>query len=253
MGFLSLPAMVTEVGIAKGLRADVLELALHAGTVVKLVLLTLLLFSVISWAIIIVKFRVLRLAEKETKRFLSKFWANKDFSKSFMEAKRLSHSPVAALFRSGYIDVEKMRKERTGSNPSRAASGFGAREGLVDGGTAVERTLKRVSGIELTRLEKTLTFLATTGNATPFIGLFGTVWGIMDAFRQIGFKGSTSLAVVAPGISEALIATAAGLFAAIPAVIAYNYFLNKIRVLSSQMESFSAEFLNIVDRHFRNL
>jgi biopolymer transport protein TolQ len=253
MDFLSLPVMVTEVGIAGGLRADVLDLALHAGTVVKLVLLTLLLFSVFSWAIIIVKFRVLRLAEKETKGFLSKFWASKDFSKSFMEAKRLSHSPVATLFRSGYIDVEKIRKERAGSSPSRAASDFGARGGLMEGVTAVERTLKRVSGIELTRLEKTLTFLATTGNATPFIGLFGTVWGIMDAFRQIGFKGSTSLAVVAPGISEALIATAAGLFAAIPAVVAYNYFLNKIRVLSTQMESFSAEFLNIVDRHFRNL
>ena len=252
MDFLSLPVMVTEVGIAGGLRADVLDLAFHAGTVVKLVLFTLLLFSVFSWAIIIVKFRVLRLAEKETKRFLNKFWANKDFSKSFMEAKRLSHSPVATLFRSGYIDVEKIRKERVDSSPSRAASDFGARGGL-EGVTAVERTLKRVSGIELTRLEKTLTFLATTGNATPFIGLFGTVWGIMDAFRQIGFKGSTSLAVVAPGISEALIATAAGLFAAIPAVVAYNYFLNKIRVLSTQMESFSAEFLNIVDRHFRNL
>ena len=253
MDLFSLPAMVTEVGITKGLRADVLELALHAGTVVKLVLLTLLIFSVFSWAIIIVKFRVLRLAEKESSVFLSKFWASKDFSKSFMEAKRLSHSPLAALFRSGYVDVEKMRKERTDDNPSRGASGFGARGGLKEGVTAIERTLKRVSGTEITRLEKALTFLATTGNATPFIGLFGTVWGIMDAFRQIGFRGSTSLAVVAPGISEALIATAAGLFAAIPAVVAYNYFLNKIRVLSSQMESFSAEFLNIVDRHFRSL
>ncbi len=110
-----------------------------------------------------------------------------------------------------------------------------------------------MAGAELARLEKAITFFSTTGNAAPFIGLFGTVWGIMDAFRQIGFKGSTSLAVVAPGISEALIATAAGLFAAIPAVVAYNYFLNKVRMLSSQMESFSAEFLNIVERHLRSL
>ncbi|MDX1777584.1 MAG: MotA/TolQ/ExbB proton channel family protein, partial [Thermodesulfobacteriota bacterium] len=115
----------------------------------------------------------------------------------------------------------------------------------------IDRTLRRVAGTEIARLERTLTFLATTGNATPFIGLFGTVWGIMEAFRQIGFRGSTSLAVVAPGISEALIATAAGLFAAIPAVIAYNYFLNRLRILSAQMDNFLAEFLNIVERHFR--
>ena len=253
MSVLSLPSMVTEVGISSGLRADVLELIFHAGIVVKLVLLILFLFSVFSWAIIIVKFRVFRLAEKESKMFLSRFWASKDFSKSFMEAKRLSHSPIANLFRCGYIDVEKIKKEQVDSNPSKAPSGSGANVGLMEGVSAIDRTLKRVAGTELTRLEKALTFLATTGNATPFIGLFGTVWGIMDAFRQIGFKGSTSLAVVAPGISEALIATAAGLFAAIPAVVAYNYFLHKIRVLNSQMENFSAEFLNIVERHFRRL
>lgn len=253
MDFLSIPTMVTEMGLAKGLRADVLELALHAGAVVKLVLIILLIFSVFSWAIIIVKFRVFRLAEKESKVFLSRFWASKDFSRLFMEAKRLSHSPIAALFRCGYIDVEKIKKERVNPNPSKTPSDVGAQLGLIEGTTTIDRTLKRVAGTELTRLEKALTFLATTGNAAPFIGLFGTVWGIMDAFRQIGFRGSTSLAVVAPGISEALIATAAGLFAAIPAVIAYNYFLNKMRVLSSQMENFSAEFLNIVDKHFRRL
>jgi len=253
MNMLTLPGMVTEIGIASGLRADVLELVLHAGIVVKLVLLILLLFSVFSWAIIIVKFRVFRLAEKESKVFLSRFWTSKDFSRSFMETKRLSHSPVATLFRCGYIDVEKVKKERMSSNPSKPPLGSEVQVGLTEGINTIDRTLKRVAGTEITRLEKALTFLATTGNATPFIGLFGTVWGIMDAFRQIGFRGSTSLAVVAPGISEALIATAAGLFAAIPAVVAYNYFLNKIRILSSQMESFSAEFLNIVERHFRNL
>ena len=253
MNAFSLPSMVTEVGISSGLRADVLELALHAGPVVKLVLLILLLFSIFSWAIIIVKFLVFRLAEKESKVFLSRFWTSKDFSKSFMEAKRLSHSPIATLFKCGYIDVEKIKKERMSPNPSKAPSGSGANAELMEGVSSIDRTLKRVAGTELTRLEKALTFLATTGNATPFIGLFGTVWGIMDAFRQIGFRGSTSLAVVAPGISEALIATAAGLFAAIPAVVAYNYFLNKIRVVNSQMENFSAEFLNIIERHFRRL
>jgi len=245
--------MVTEVGITSGLRADVLELVLHAGTVVKLVLLILLLFSVFSWAIIIIKFQVFRLAEKESKLFLSRFWANKDFSRSFMEAKRLSHSPVANLFRCGYLEVEKIKKESGSPNPSKTSLGSGAHLGLMEVINTIDRTLKRVAGTEITRFEKALTFLATTGNTTPFIGLFGTVWGIMDAFRQIGFRGSTSLAVVAPGISEALIATAAGLFAAIPAVVAYNYFLNKIRVLNSRMENFSAEFLSIVERHFKSL
>ena len=248
---LSLPRMVTEVGISGGLSADVLELALHAGAVVKLVLIVLLFFSVLSWAIIIIKFRIFRKAEKESKAFLDHFWSSRNFSKAFMEAKKLVNSPVAAMFKSGYIDMEKIKKDKLQPSPSEAQVNQGASRKLSEDVSTIDRTLKRVAGTEMARLEKTLTFLATTGNATPFIGLFGTVWGIMDAFRQIGFRGSTSLAVVAPGISEALIATAAGLFAAIPAVIAYNYFLNKLRMLSSQMENFSAEFLNIVERHFR--
>jgi len=248
---LSLPRMVTEVGISGGLSADVLELALHAGAVVKLVLIVLLFFSVLSWAIIIIKFRVFRKAEKESKAFQDHFWSSRNFSKAFMEAKKLVNSPVAAMFKSGYIDMEKIKKDRLQPSPSEAQVNQAAPRKLSEDVSTIDRTLKRVAGTEMAKLEKTLTFLATTGNATPFIGLFGTVWGIMDAFRQIGFRGSTSLAVVAPGISEALIATAAGLFAAIPAVIAYNYFLNKLRMLSSQMENFSAEFLNIVERHFR--
>jgi biopolymer transport protein TolQ len=243
--------MVTEVGISGGLSADVLELALHAGAVVKLVLVVLLFFSVLSWAIIIIKFRVFRKAEKESKAFLDHFWSSRNFSKAFMEAKKLVNSPVSAMFKSGYIDMEKIKKDRLQPNLSEEQVNKGAPRNLSEEVSSVDRTLKRVAGTEMARLERTLTFLATTGNATPFIGLFGTVWGIMDAFRQIGFRGSTSLAVVAPGISEALIATAAGLFAAIPAVIAYNYFLNKLRMLNSQMENFSAEFLSIVERHFR--
>jgi len=250
---LSLPRTVTEVGIGSGLSADILQLALHAGMVVKLVLLILLLFSVFSWAVIILKYRVYRTAERESKIFLDHFWSSRNFSKAFMEAKRLVRSPVAAMFKSGYVDLEKIKKERVQPNPSREPLSSDAQRKLSEEVDAIDRTLKRVAGAEITRLEKHLTFLATTGNATPFIGLFGTVWGIMDAFRQIGFRGSTSLAVVAPGISEALIATAAGLFAAIPAVIAYNYFLSRMRVVTSQMENFSAEFLNIVERHIRGL
>jgi len=115
-------------------------------------------------------------------------------------------------------------------------------------GDNVKRALRRAVNMELTGLGKALPFLATTGNTTPFIGLFGTVWGIMNAFRGIGLKGSASLAVVAPGISEALIATAAGLAAAIPAVVAFNYFNNKVHILESEMQNFSADFLNLVER-----
>jgi biopolymer transport protein TolQ len=157
------------------------------------------------------------------------------------------------MFRVGYADVERIRKELMPANPSPQPATADGQRKLAEELASIDRTLKRVAGTEITRLERALTFLATTGNATPFIGLFGTVWGIMDAFRQIGFRGSTSLAIVAPGISEALIATAAGLFAAIPAVVAYNYYLNKLRVVNSQMESFSAEFLNIVVRHLKGL
>lgn len=247
------PLMVSEVGISTGMGADVVELISHAGLVVKMVLLILLFFSVFSWAIIIVKFRIFRAAEKESQSFLDVFWSSRNFSKSFMEAKQLLRSPIATMFRAGYADVEKIKKELVPLNPSASpANGEGQRK-LAEELASIERTLKRVGGTEITRLERALTFLATTGNATPFIGLFGTVWGIMDAFRQIGFRGSTSLAIVAPGISEALIATAAGLFAAIPAVVAYNYFLNKMRVVTSQIESFSAEFLNIVERHLKGL
>jgi biopolymer transport protein TolQ len=157
------------------------------------------------------------------------------------------------MFKAGYVDLEKIKKERGQPNSSKETLAADSQRKLSGEVASIDRTLKRVAGAEITKLERTLTFLATTGNATPFIGLFGTVWGIMDAFRQIGFRGSTSLAVVAPGISEALIATAAGLFAAIPAVIAYNYYVNKMRVVTSQMDNFSAEFLNIVERHIRGL
>jgi len=253
MNMLILPVVVSEIGIMKGLRADVLELMLHAGFVVKLVLLILMLFSVLSWAIIIVKFRIFRLAEKESKLFLDSFWATRNFSKASMESKRFTHSPIATIFRCGYGDAERIKKEMVVFNPSQGSLGNGVMVGVTEGIATIDRTLKRIMVTELTRLERALTFLATTGNTAPFIGLFGTVWGIMDAFRQIGYLGSTSLAVVAPGISEALIATAAGLFAAIPAVVAYNYFLNKVRMLGSQMESFSAEFLNILEKYFRGM
>jgi biopolymer transport protein TolQ len=128
------------------------------------------------------------------------------------------------------------------ANPTFA---FSARFAATDN---VKRALRRAINTEMTRMTQMVPFLATTGNTTPFIGLFGTVWGIMSSFQGIGQKGAASLAVVAPGISEALVATAAGLAAAIPAVIAFNYFMSKIRIVETEFQSFSADFLNIIER-----
>ncbi|MEE8329551.1 MAG: MotA/TolQ/ExbB proton channel family protein [Thermodesulfovibrionia bacterium] len=195
------------------------SLIFQAGLVVKLVLLVLLFFSVFSWAFIYYKFRFFLKIERETEEFLHIFRRTKDWDTLYQSTKRFSLSPAVNLFRSVYSvqSSEDISREE------------------------IKRTLKRVEALETTRLEKYLTFLATTGSTTPFIGLFGTVWGIMNSFRGIGRTGSASLAVVAPGIAEALIATAAGLAAAIPAVIAYNYYLSKARRSIIIMEDFSHE------------
>lgn len=204
----------------------VLHLIRDAGLVVRFVLLILLSFSIISWAIIIYKFILLSKIERETEEFQRAFGKSKDWDKLYQSTKRLSLSPAVNLFRAVHS-----AESTEGIN----------REGI-------KRTLKRVESLEEVRLERYLTFLATTGSITPFIGLFGTVWGIMNAFMGIGRIGSASLAVVAPGIAEALIATAAGLAAAIPAVVAYNYYLSRTRRNIIVMEDFSQE---LIDYHMR--
>lgn len=197
----------------------VLTLIFKAGPVVKFVLLVLLFFSVFSWAIIIYKLRLLSKVEKESNQFQRAFIKEKQWDAVYQSTKRLTLSPLANLFRAAYSIEDASIKE-------------------------VRSTLKRVEAMEATRLERYLTFLATTGSTTPFIGLFGTVWGIMNSFMGIGRIGSASLAVVAPGIAEALIATAAGLAAAIPAVVAYNYYLSRTRRNIIFMEDFSQELLD---------
>lgn len=218
------------------------ELVLQAGPVVKLVLLILVYFSLVSWAIIFYKATVVQKAIKESDRFLDLFWDKKRFDLIGQEVKNFGNSPLATLFREGYHEMLQVKKK-----PVTTLDGgdFSAR---MDTTEIVGRALRRATTQETHRLEKYLTFLATTGSTAPFIGLFGTVWGIMDAFHGIGQTGSASLAVVAPGISEALIATAIGLAAAIPAVMGYNHFLNKVNVLIGEMDNFSQEFLNIVER-----
>jgi biopolymer transport protein TolQ len=225
---------------------EVTVLTFFAGTglVVKLVLLILLVFSVISWAIIFDKFRQVHRANRESERFLDFFWKTKRFDAISAQLDRFASSPIAVLFNEGYSELTKLaQKGDEKEDPHVISTELGGIDNIA-------RALRRATTSEITRLEKYLTFLATTGSTAPFIGLFGTVWGIMTAFKGIGETGSASLAVVAPGIAEALIATAIGLVAAIPAVIGYNHFQHKIKVLIAGMDSFSTEFLNIVQRKF---
>lgn len=241
---------VTTTDLTPGFRGEVWELVLHAGPVAKVVLVILLLMSVACWGIAFFKYLTIRAAIKESIDFLNLFWESSLLSRTYQEAKKFQQSPLAEIFRSGFIELERFKKPlRTVEGENRGADPAGSRAKLF-GISSIKRALDQAATAELSRLEKNLGFLATTGSTAPFIGLFGTVWGIMDSFRQIGIRGSANLATVAPGISEALIATAFGLVAAIPAVVAYNYFVGKIKMISSEMENFSAEFLNIIERHF---
>lgn len=208
------------------MQLSALQLVAQAGAVVKAVLLILLFFSVLSWAIIFFKFKYLSRAKKESEAFLSAHRATKDPKGLFHQSKRLTISPISNVFRSVYAEEHADRAE-------------------------LRRALRRYETLEAAKLEKYLNFLATTGSTTPFIGLFGTVWGIMNSFMGITSKGSASLAVVAPGIAEALIATAMGLAAAIPAVVAYNYYLSRARQMTIEMEDFSEELLALLlrDKH----
>lgn len=226
-----------------------LHLVLQAGTVAKGVLLLLLFFSVASWAIIFLKLRTLRRAERQSDQFLRAFHASKNLNAMYEEARRFSASPVVGLFLEGFRELNYHLKAnpQLAGNPGRPSSVLPPEKSgeILEG---IGRTLRHASLKELSQMERHLIFLATTGSVTPFIGLFGTVWGIIDAFVGIGAAGSANLGAVAPGIAEALIATAAGLAAAIPAVIAYNYFVNRIRGIGTRLDLFSLEFVGLVGR-----
>ena len=225
-------------------RLDPLQLVLDASFVVKLVLLMLVGMSLLSWFIVGSKWLRLRQADQQSAMFLDIFWSKEEGNKwgperlesIYARVSSFQGSPLARVFHAGYVELAKI-----------TASDRGA---MVDDIENVERSLKRTMGREMTALENQLSILATTGSVGPFIGLFGTVWGIMNSFLNIGAEHGASLDVVAPGIAEALIATAIGLVAAIPAVMAYNYFVRRIRVLESETESFAADYLNIVKRHY---
>ena len=227
-------------------QGSLLDMVLGAGFIVQFILLMLLFFSIVSWAIIFMKYLMLRKIRKENTSFLEIYMKSNKLSEIFTASKKFVNSTVAEVFRSGYseqVNVSKFMKELPAN-----VEGTAPLTMELKGIDNVERALNRTGNAEVSKLESALSFLATTGSVCPFIGLFGTVWGIMDTFRGIGAKGSATLAVVAPGISEALVATAAGLAAAIPAVVFYNYFQNNIKNIAMEMDRFSSELLNILER-----
>jgi len=229
----------------------VIELVIQSSLMAKAVLLILLIFSITSWAIMLNKFFVYRAARGEDNRFLEVFSKTENLTEIYNFAKNLRLSPLARLFLTGYRELylfqEMAKEERKKRGEAALSTGEKLTERDIKGiGLALNKSINR----EVERFSKRLEFLATTGSTTPFIGLFGTVWGIMHSFRSIGVQGTASIGGVAPGIAEALIATAAGLIAAIPAVIFFNYLNNKVFVLTSSMDDFCQDFIYLAEKNF---
>ena len=218
---------------ATGSDPSILSLVLDADIIVQLTLLTLVFMSVSCWAIILQKFLRLRTASKQSARFLELFWKAKKLDSVYEQSGAFKQSPVAEVFKAGYQELAKVNQ------------GGGNRDAAAEN---LYRATRRAALVEQTNLERYITWLATTGSTAPFIGLFGTVWGILRAFQKLATAQQASIQVVGPDIAHALVATAVGLVAAIPAVMAYNYFSSWVRVLSTEMENFSADFLNLVKR-----
>ena len=214
------------------------HLLLEASFVVKLVLLLLAVASMLCWWVIFTKWLELSKAEKDTKAFLNLFWGTPHIQVAFEQSEQHKASPVVKCFQKAFVELNKVKEAR-------------ARHGGQDSSDIdnVHRALKREQGVQMAFLSERTSMLATIASAGPFVGLFGTVWGIMDAFLNIAKEGNATLTTVAPPIAEALVATAIGLVAAIPAVIAYNVFYNKLRSLDTEIDTFSNDFLNIIKRH----
>ncbi len=220
-----------------------LDALLNASLIVQITLLILILLSVVCWTIGVAKWRQFRMIRQNNEVFLAKFWKVSSFDSLFEDLDQYKNSPLARVYKAAYIEMKKlaespMQNKGTENKPH------------LTGIDNLERVLRKANDNEIAMMESKLTVLATTGSTGPFVGLFGTVWGIMGSFHKIGASGSASLAVVAPGISEALFATAIGLAAAIPAVVMYNHFITQMRKEETELNNFSADFLNIVKRNF---
>ncbi len=229
--------------------SSIIGLVTRSTPVSKAVLLTLAFMSVGSWSIILYKLWVFRRSERQSTSFLDVFRRSSKFSEVQAVCRSLTESPLVGLFQSGYAELTTQLRHTAPPDDIANPKGAAVRPTLKSL-AAVDRALMRASVVEVNKLETRITFLATTASIAPFVGLFGTVWGIMMSFQMIGETGSTNLASVGPGIAEALIATAFGLVAAVPAVVAYNHFSNRVRLFASQMDDFAMEFLNIAERNF---
>jgi biopolymer transport protein TolQ len=227
---------------------DFVKLISSANWFSKSVLLLLLLFSAVSWGIILSKIWQYRRAERDTATFLQVFRKSTKFSEVQSICASVARTPLVGIFQAGYAELNNQLRAARGDGESKPPAG--APRPTLRSLDSVDRALLRATSAELGKLEHGVPFLASTASITPFIGLFGTVWGIIFAFQNIGLQGSTSLSVVAPGIAEALIATAAGLFAAVPAVYFYNAFTTRVKEFATQMDDFCLEFLNICERNF---
>jgi biopolymer transport protein TolQ len=218
---------------------SILALVFEADLIVQGVLFLLLGMSVACWAIVINKYLAVRRATQQSQAFLDAFWRAQALDEVYQRLGRFPAAPVAAVFKAGHDELTRLTASHS--------------EGAMDLGLTenIERALRRTQNVELNQLERLIPFLATTGSTAPFIGLFGTVWGILRAFQKIGATGQASIQTVGPDIAHALVATAVGLLAAIPAVMAYNFFNSRIKSVASEMDAFSSDFLNIVKRHYR--
>lgn len=242
---LSILALQVQEGAAPLAEVNVVELLRETGTVNLIVLAILVLLSVLSWAIILQKALSYRSIQRQTATFLDVFRRSTKFSEVQSVCPSLPASPLVGVFQAGYAELNAQFRAAGPSNPGETSA-----RPILKSLTAVDRALLRAAAVEVNKLEKRVPFLATIASVAPFIGLFGTVWGILITFQRIGVTGSTNLATVGPGIADALVATAAGLFAAIPAVMAYNHFTMKVKTFASDLDDFSLEFLNIAERNF---
>ena len=236
--------MLPQMSEATG-QLGVVQLVVGTGPVVAAVLWVLIAFSVGCWGVILYKLVQVSRARRQSERFITIFWESKNLNAIHTASLGFSHSPVAQVFRAGYQELLQLTRAK-----KQVVGGEGSFSTDLGGIENVTRSMKRQSNVELTKLEYGTTFLATTGSTCPFIGLFGTVWGIMTAFIGLSAAHSSNIQAVAPGIAEALIATAVGLVAAIPAQMFYNFLTTRVRVLATEMDNFISEFLNIAERHF---
>jgi biopolymer transport protein TolQ len=239
------PLIIAQIGTPH--KPSLLEVFFQAGPMAWFVAIVLIIMSLLSWAIAFARWRHMARAQRASDTFLEAFRGSQRFSEVGAAAKRLAASPLVGLFEAGYAEIDSQIKTQRAQGDPKPEPGTEYRIRSLE---SLQRTLRRAAGSEIRQLSKGTTFLATVAAAGPFIGLFGTVWGIMVAFQDIGVTGSTSLVAVAPGIAEALINTALGLVAAIPALLAYNYFAARLRTFRAELDDFTLEFLNLAERNF---